>query len=169
MRKAISLISMLFSIGNASAAFNAFVNFGDIKGEITFTIPQEPPPLSCALGTDCFSLSPVVLTIDGTTFGDGTVSFYTQAAGGGVTILVGSTVEVSDQAPGNEQLFSGTLADPTIETFSNLQLVSVPNFSPVLNDDFILNISLVNVPEPSEAMLLLVALLCQHCYLSSTP
>ena len=63
---------------------------------------------------------------------NGTLSFYTPANGGGLTILqggLGSTVLVNNDGPGFEQLFTGSLTSPSLETFSNLQLVGVGAFS----------------------------------------
>lgn len=65
---------------------------------------------------------------------NGTVSFYTPANGGGLTILqggLGSTVLVNNDGPGFEQLFTGSLTSPSLETFSNLQLVGVGAFSSI--------------------------------------
>jgi hypothetical protein len=106
---------------------------------IKFSIPQTPTPLACALSYDCFSVSPVAVTIDGVTDASAIVSFYTPSNGGGLTIVEGSTTEINNDGPGDEQLFSGTLGKPTLETFSNLQLVGVDAYSPALDESFLLN------------------------------
>jgi hypothetical protein len=52
---------------------------------------------------------------------------------------VGSTVLVNNNGPGNEQLFTGTLENPTLGTFSNLQLLQESAFGPKYNEAFLLN------------------------------
>jgi hypothetical protein len=155
-------------------AFSGFMlmspAFADINYEltsggdtITFSLPELPAvQSSCALDSDCFSVSPVTLTVDGTVISGATVSFYTPADLGGLTILeggVGSTVLVNNDGPNEEQLFTGTLANPTLETFSNLQLVKENAFGPQYNEAFLLNATSASgtaAPEPSYVVLLLV-------------
>jgi hypothetical protein len=147
-------IPVLFSIGTATAAaiHYTLTSGADV---ITFSLPQNPSPLACAFATDCFSVSPVTVTIDGKAFSTGTVSFYTPADGGALTILVGSKLEVNNDGPGSGQIFSGTLTSPTLETFSNLQLAAVSYGSPILNEGFTLSASLSgsSTPEPTGTFL----------------
>lgn len=70
-----------------------------------------------------------------------TISFYTPAFSGGITVLEESTIEMNNDGP---QLFSGTLANPVLETYSNLQLTREPFYPPVLNEAFVLNASVPN-------------------------
>jgi hypothetical protein len=128
---------------------------------ITFSLPQTPTPLaSCAFSTDCFSLSPVSLTVDGSAVSNGEVNFYTPTNGGGLTILEGSTLLVNNDGPGSEQLFNGALTNPTLEAFTNLQLVGTSDSSPQFNEAFLLNAvggsTTTPTPEPSSVLLLLV-------------
>lgn len=128
---------------------------------ITFSLPDTPTPQACDFfgDTDCFSVSPVSVTIDGTTAA-GDVSFYESGAGGGLTIQEGGSTEVNNNGPGDEELFTGTLADPTLETFSDLQLVVAGAGSPILNEAFVLNATeeAATAPEPSSMLLLLAGL-----------
>jgi hypothetical protein len=150
-------VVMFLLICLPSSALADSINYVLTSGmdRITFTLPQQPVPLgSCELygppqfEFDCFSLMPVAVTIDGVTDANANVNFYTPADGGGLTIVEGSTVEVNNDGPGKEQLFTGALSNPTLETFSNLQLVAVGAFGPAFNESFVLNAASA-VPEPS--------------------
>ena len=102
------------------------------------------------------------VTVDGTLFSNATVSFYTPANLGGLTILeagVRSTVLVNNDGPNNEQLFTGTLTNPTLETFTKLKLVKENAFGPLYNEAFLLNATSTSstaTPEPSYVGLLLL-------------
>src|SRR5580658_655097 len=132
IRSTLLALSSLFIITTPSFAN---VNYSLTAGSdsIFFSLPQNPTPLACdflGIDTSCFSVSPVSLTVDGTP-GTGYVSFFLPGVGGGLTIYEGATLLVNNDGPGNEQLFSGTLASPTLETFSNLQLTIAPAGGPV--------------------------------------
>jgi hypothetical protein len=107
VRSSLCALSCLFILtGAAFADIDYTLTAG--SDTISFSLPQLPTPTaSCYLSSDCFSVSPVALVVDGTLY-NGTVSFYTPANGGGLTILqagLGSTVLVNNDGPGFEQLF----------------------------------------------------------------
>ncbi len=159
MRKLYFLTCLLLPAGVFATPLNYNVNYALTANSdvITFTLPQNPIPLgSCAFSTNCFSVTPVNLVIDGDAVSNGTVSFYESANQGGMTILGGDTLLVNNDGPGNLQLFSGTLSAPVLTAFSNLQLVQEPYGSPAMNEAFVLNAS---APEPRTVYLLFPALL----------
>ena len=124
---------------------------------ITFSLPQRPVPLeSCAYTTNCFSVTPENLTINGESIPDAIVSFYTPARKGGITILEGDTLLVNNDGPENMQLFSGSLSEPVLKAFSNLQLVEEPFGAPAIQEAFILK---TEVPEPGTFYLLFPSIL----------
>jgi hypothetical protein len=150
----------------ASPAFAGIIDYtltgpGVNPDVITFSLSDTPTPQACNFfgDTSCFTVSPVSITIDGTT-ATGEVSFYQSGVGGGLTISEGTSTEVNNNGPGDEELFSGTLADPTLETFSGLQLVVAGAGSPILNEAFVLNATVAGAtaPEPSSMLLLLAGL-----------
>lgn len=124
---------------------------------ITFSLPNRPVPLeSCAFATNCFSVTPENLTVNGDTILDGIVSFYTPASKGGITIMEGDTLLVNNDGPNTMQLFSGSLSEPVLKAFSNLQLVEEPFGAPSMDEAFILN---TNAPEPGTLYLLFPSIL----------
>jgi hypothetical protein len=147
-------------------AFCANINYTLTSGvdKITFSLPEVPTAQACNFSSNCFSLYPVGLTVDGTSIADGEVNFYTNANGGGLTIvnLTTDTLLVNNDGPGSppEVLFTGTVSDPTLETFSNLQLVATGAYGPLYNEAFLLNGTSSGTgsttPEPSSVILLLV-------------
>ncbi len=163
LRKKMTL-KFLTALILVSPAFAATISYTLTSGSdtITFSLPQMPttPLLTtvCPLSSNCFSLSPVSLTVDGSAVSNGVVNFYSSANTGGLTISEGSTLLVNNNGPGNEQLFTGTFASPTLETFTNLQLIQTGAFSPRLNEAFLLNAvagTNTSTPEPSSVLLLL--------------
>lgn len=128
---------------------------------ITFSLSQTPTALACGFSTSCFSVNPVTVTIDGSPV-TAEVDFYLPANGGGLAINQGNTDLINQDGPGSEQLFTGTLASPTLETFTNLQLTAGLSLSPQYNEAFVLNVTDVSgvtgVPEPSAVALLLTAM-----------
>jgi hypothetical protein len=147
-----------------SPAFASTINYTLTSGSdtISFSLPQVPAAQSCAFDGNCFTVSPVSLTVDGTPITNGEVNFYTYANGGGLTIFnLGTSATqplVNNDGPGSppKVLFTGTVTNPTLETFSNLQLIAVGSFGPLYNEPFLLNATAV--PLPASAWLLLSGL-----------
>jgi hypothetical protein len=159
VRSNLCALSCLFVLAGSTFADINYTLTGSLGDVITFSLPQNPTALSpsppaatCFLDDDCFSVWPVPVTLDGTLYSTATVSFYTPGDLGGITILaggLGSAVLVNNDGPGDEQLFSGTVTNPTLENFTNLQLVQEGAFSPEYNEAFLLNASGATVtPEP---------------------
>lgn len=124
---------------------------------IKFSLPQRPAPLeSCAFAANCFSVTPENFTINGDSIPDAIVSFYTPDNKGGITILEGDTLLVNNDGPENMQLFSGSLSEPVLKAFSNLQLIEEPFGGPAIQEAFILN---TEVPEPGTLYLLFPSIL----------
>jgi hypothetical protein len=142
--------------------FGTTVNYALSAGSdtITFSLPQIPTAQACNFSVDCFSLYPVGLTVDGTSIANGEVSFYTTANHGGLTVvnLATNTLLVNNDGPSDEVLFTGTVTNPTLETFSNLQLVATSAFGPQYNEAFILNATTAasTAPEPSPVIMIIV-------------
>jgi hypothetical protein len=139
-----------------SSAFADVLNYSLTAGtdEITFSLPDQPTPGTCSGSlADCFAVSPVTLTVDGSTVANGEVDFLASTNEGGLVIWEGSTALVNDIGP---QLFSGTLADPTLLAFTNLQLTLDGTPTPTFREDFVLNATL---PEPTSVILMLTMLL----------
>jgi hypothetical protein len=74
------------------------------------------------------------ITIDGTT-ANGNVEFFAPDQDGGLAIQEGGKLLVNQVGP---QLFTGTLADPTLEEFSNLKLTGFPDGNPAYDESFLL-------------------------------
>ncbi len=125
---------------------------------ITFTVPQQPVPVTCTYASDCFGVDPTNLTVNGSPVSGGVVNFYTPAQSGGLTILDGTTLLVNNGGPGNLELFSGSLSAPTLNTYSNLSLLAYSFGSPTYDEAFLLNAtsSSAATPEPAEILLLLL-------------
>ena len=158
-------VKFLTALILVSPAFASTISYTLTSGTdtITFALPQMPttPLLTavCPLSSNCFSLSPVSLTLDGSAVSNGVVNFYSSANLGGLTVSEGSTLLVNNNGPGNEELYTGTFANPTLETFNNLQLLATGSFGPQLNEAFLLNAvgaSTTTTPEPSSLLLLFV-------------
>lgn len=113
---------------------------------LSFTLPQQPVAGTCQIGIHCFSVSPVSVTFDGNTFNNGVISFYLSDQDGGLTVLEGNTLLVNNDGPNNQELFTGSLTDPTLEVFSNLQLSTDAYDSPEYAESFALTAT--PVPEP---------------------
>jgi hypothetical protein len=144
-----------------SPAFASTINYTLTSGadRISFSLPQVPTAQACAYSTDCFTVSPVSLTVDGSTIANGEVNFYTNGNGGGLTIVEGtSQLLVNNDGPGSPPavLFTGLVTSPTLETFSNLQLVATDAYGPQYNEAFLLNATAV--PLPAAGWLLLSGL-----------
>jgi hypothetical protein len=159
-----ALSGFLVLTGSAFADINYTLTSGN--DTITFSIPQLPAvQTSCDFfgDTSCFAVYPVALTVDGSAV-TGNVSFYQPGVGGGLVVCTGATctpgsVLVNNNGPGNEQLFTGTLANPTLETFSNLQLTVAGAGSPLYNEAFLLNgTSSAATPEPGSYAALILGL-----------
>ncbi len=118
---------------------------------ITFTLPQQPVPVTCTFSDSCFGVNPTNLVVDGSPISNGVVNFYTPAESGGFTILEGTTLLINNGGPGNLQLFSGILSSPTLNAYSSLQLVAYSYGSPTYDEGFLLNAtsSTPTTPEPS--------------------
>jgi hypothetical protein len=163
LNKLVSLC--FFATLMVAPAFSGAIDYTLTSGgdTITFSLPGVPTAQACNFSNSCFSLSPVGLTVDGSSIADGEVNFYTNANGGGLTIvnLTTSTLLVNNDGPGSppEVLFTGTVSNPTLEMFSNLQLVAVGSFGPQYNEAFLLNATSAasTTPEPSSVVLLLIA------------
>jgi len=177
----ISIRSTLCALGclfilTGSAFADVFIDYTLTAGTdtISFSLPQLPavqgPPCVFIEGTNpqgCFTVFPVALTVDGASV-TGNVKFYDQSAGGGLTIcatdtcLAGTTALVNNNGPGiagsptppGLQLFTGPIANPELETFSNLLLVGEPGGFPIYNESFTLNA--VATPEPGSYAALLL-------------
>jgi hypothetical protein len=153
IRSMLCTLGCCFFITTSSAFADIFVDYTLTAGNdiISFSLPQLPAVQAGACvfisGTNpqgCFTVFPVSLTVDGTSV-SGNVKFYDQNQGGGLTVcatdtcFAGTTALVNNNGPSNEQLFSGTLANPSLETFSNLLLVAEPGGDPVYDESFTLN------------------------------
>jgi hypothetical protein len=159
MRKLCLLSCLLLPASVFGAPLNYTLNYRLTSNSdvITFSLPRLPTPLdSCAYSSDCFSVTPTNLVIDGDSVSNGTVSFYEPSTGGGITIMQGDTLVVNNDGPNGLQLFSGTLSEPDLIGFSNLQLLEEHIGSPALDEAFLLNIS---APEPGTLKLLFLACL----------
>jgi hypothetical protein len=168
IRPTLCALSGLFALMSPAFADIDYTLTGSLGDVITFSLPENPTALSpsppapdCFLSHDCFSVFPVSIVVNGTPDTSATVSFYTPANLGGLTILqggAGSTVLVNNNGPGNLQLFTGTLENPTLETFSNLQLLQESAFGPQYNEAFLLNGTNGTVtPEPGSYAVLILA------------
>jgi hypothetical protein len=143
-----ALGSVFILTGSAIADIN-YTLTGSSGDVISFSLPQLPAVQTTCTYNDSFCISPVTLVVDGNVITNGTVAFYTPANLGGLTIQEGGTLLVNNDGPGNEQLFAGTLSNPTLETFSNLQLVKENAYGPQYDEAFVLNASTSGVtPEP---------------------
>ena len=159
-----ALSGFLVLTGSAFANINYTLTSGN--DTITFSIPQLPAvqaPCSYFGDTAGFCVSPVALIVDGSPI-TGDVGFYQPGVGGGLVVCTGQacaagTVLVNNGGPGNEQLFTGTLAAPTLLTFSNIQLFAAPAGSPLYNEAFVLNAtSSAATPEPGSFAALILGL-----------
>jgi hypothetical protein len=153
--------SLSYTLTNASS--------GDI---ITFSVPLPPTILACNFFSDtsCFAVTPDNLTVDGTPLLDPNeqVDYFNGTQGGGLVIWDPITEAVLINqggpmiAPGVYQtLYSGTLTDPTLENFTNLQLQTYGYGSPEYNESFVLNATgaTTATPEPGSILLLGTGLL----------
>jgi hypothetical protein len=143
---------MILSMVPAFAGTITYTLSGSSADTITFSLSQTPTPSACAYGSGCFSVDTGTLSIDGGSAITGTVSFY---AGGGLSILQGSTLLVNNGSSG-QLLYSTVPVNPTLLTFSSLQLSEASTGGPRYDEAFVLNAS-TGVPEPSTAMLFLAA------------
>jgi hypothetical protein len=146
IRLTLCALSSLFVLTGAAVADINYTLTGAAGDIITFSLPQLPAVQTNCTYANSFCISPVTIVVDGNTISNGTVAFYTPANLGGLTIQEGSALLVNNDGPGNEQLFTGTLANPTLESFSNLQLVKEGAYNPQYNEAFLLNAS--TTPEP---------------------
>ena len=121
---------------------------------ITFSLPQPPAITACSFRDSCFGTTPPDLAVNGTPVTDASVNFYNSAEFGGLTILDGSTLLVNN---GGTTLFSGSLSTPILRAFTNLPLNAYSFGSPVHDEPFILNATVVpaSAPEPAAALLIL--------------
>jgi len=159
--------SILFSTGKAVAStINYVLTSNSSSDTISFDLLSQPGMnLPCNLGGfNCFSVSPVDLTINGTLFSGGVVDFMSGDNfhdGGGVLIQYANEsliVNLAGPEIGDtgtyETLYSGTLSDPTLEAFSNLSLTGYSYFGPQFDENFTLNATSASegsnsaVPEP---------------------
>jgi len=159
--------SILVSMGTAGASTINYV-LTTTPGAptpltISFSLPSQPGSnLPCDFYHSCFSVTPVDFSVNGTPYTGGIVDFYDSSPGpdGGLvlqyadaSILVNLGGAVL--SPGVYQtLYSGTLSDPTLLSFSNLPLYGYSNFGPQIDENFILNASPNATPEPSSLLLL---------------
>lgn len=136
---------------------------------ITFSLPQVPAVQTSCSFADSFCITPVTLVVDGSTIDNGTVAFYTPGDGGGLTLQEGNKLLVNQGGPGyspsvpgsGAQLFTGPLANPTLGTYVNTQLVGAPFDSPTYNESFVLNATASSVtPEPGSYAALILAFSC---------
>jgi hypothetical protein len=171
VRSALCALGCLFVL-TSSAFADVFVDYTLTAGTdtISFSLPQFPavqgPPCVFIVGTgaqECVTIFPVSLTVDGSSF-VGDVKLFDQSAGGGLTIctgatcIAGSTALVNNNGPGiagsptppGLPLFTGPIANPELETFSNLLLVGEPGGSPIYNESFTLTAVAIGsaTPEP---------------------
>jgi hypothetical protein len=143
-RLVFALCSLFILMRPALADINYTLTAG--TDTITFSLPQMPTVQTTCTYPDGFCITPVTLVVDGNTITGGTVAFYSPADDGGLTIQDGSTLLVNNDGPSNEQLFTGTLANPTLGTYTNLQLVSTSAGAPVYEEAFTLN-AVATAPE----------------------
>jgi hypothetical protein len=135
---------------------------------ITFSIPSNPTPTgTCGFpGFTCFTVEPVALTVDGTPVPNGIVDFFISTApnDGGLVVADPSQTFINQAGPvlgpdDYEILYSGTLADPTLLSFTNLQLGGgYGTGSPEFLESFVLNGTAAPsngaTPEPGSIVLL---------------
>jgi PEP-CTERM motif len=134
---------------------------------ISFSLPSNPTVTgSCAFpGFTCFSVASVAVTVDGTSLPDETVDFFisTSPNDGGLVIQGTSGTIINQAGPilgpdDYETLYTGTLADPTLESFTNLQLGGgYSTGSPEFLESFVLNATPTTstaTPEPGSILLL---------------
>ena len=158
------LASMTVMTGSAFADIDYTLTAG--TDVISFSLPELPAvQSSCDYfgDTSCFAVYPVSLVVDGSDI-TGNVSFYQPGVGGGLTVCSGTvcgagTVLVNNDGPNDEQLFTGTLANPDLEEFSDVQLTAAATGSPQYNEAFVLNAtSSASTPEPASYALSLLGL-----------
>jgi hypothetical protein len=168
IRSTMCALTCLFVL-TGSAFADVFIDYTLTAGTdtISFSLPQLPAvqaPCNYFGDTSVFCVAPVSLTVDGSTV-IGNVGFYQPGVGGGLDVCTGSlpcalgTVLVNNDGPGGAQLFSGTLENPTLETFSNIQLGIAPAGDPLFNEAFTLNAVATGVtPEPGSYAALILSL-----------
>ena len=166
IRSTLCAFAFLITMGGSAFAGNIDYTLTAGTDVISFSLPELPAvQSSCNFFSDasCFAVYPVSLTVDGSGF-TGNVSFFQPGVGGGLTVCTGTvcaagTVLVNNNGPGGEQLFTGTLADPTLEEFSDLQLIEAGAGSPQYDKAFTLNAtSSSTAPEPGSCLLLMLGL-----------
>ncbi len=156
------LASLTVMAGSAFADTNIDYTLTAGTDVISFSLPEMPAvQSSCDFfgDTSCFTVYPVSLTVDGSSI-VGNVSFFQPGVGGGLTVCTGTvcaagTTLVNNNGPGGEQLFTGTLADPTLEEFSDLGLTEAGAGNPQYDEAFTLNATRSTAtPEPGSYLLL---------------
>jgi len=123
---------------------------------ITFSLPAVPTAETCnfpGYSDICFSVSAPALVVNGISYSNGIVDFFTPPSpgDGGLVVTAGSKEFVNQAGPylgpdDDEALFSGSLTSPTLLSFTNLQLIGgFGSGSPTLGEQaFVLN---ARVPE----------------------
>jgi len=108
--------SLIFAGNSLAANIDYSLTSGTVS--ISFAVPQNPTPNPASPAA--FDVNPASVTINGTTYNDGILEFFTTAGGGGAEIIGG----VTDLVLTGQPLFTGTTAAPTLEAFSGLQLTN---------------------------------------------
>jgi hypothetical protein len=165
MTKRIPLAFAVLSLAlpmNKALAQEINYTLTDVPGKdvITFSLPANPtipPDATCQFPgypDICVTVSAPTLVVDGISYTNGIVDFFTPPSpglGGLVVADKGGTEFLNQAGPylgpnDYEALFSGSLTSPTLETFTNLQLLGgYSSGSPILGEQaFVLN---ARVPE----------------------
>lgn len=149
------VLSLALSRGSA---FAATVDYTLTSGSdtITFSLPQQPTPAAaCAFYGGCATFNGVAVDVDGTVYTDGQVNFYLAGEDGGITIFTDPTdsvMLVNNDGNFSEQLFSGTVTDPTlIAPITSYVLYKESYNNPEYNEQF--NLTAEATPEPGSFLL----------------
>lgn len=150
----------LATLGSAlalSAAASTVIDYhlSSSTTTITFSLPEKPTiAASCMYFEHCFSVTPVSIDVNGTVITDANISFYLSDVNGGLTITEGprgpnqKLLVNADGANHTQQLFTGSLTDPTLLSFDSTTLINQPIFgTPVYSTNFQANI--MATPEPA--------------------
>jgi hypothetical protein len=138
----LALASLLCCSGANAATIDYTLMSG--PDTIAFSIPQNPTPNPAT--PNAFDVNPLSVTIDGTTYSNALVEFFTPGGGGGVEVIAG----VTDLVLTGQQLFTGTTSAPTLSTFSGLSLTNAGGGPSTAGPTYTLNASVAGTatPEP---------------------
>jgi len=136
----------------ADRATAATIDYSLVSGPdtITFAIPQTPTPNPAT--PNAFDVTPLSVTINGTTFNNGLVEFTSTANGGGMEVFAG----ITDLVLTGQQLFTGTTAVPVLSTFSGLSLTNAGGGPSTAGPTYTLDATTAGTPTPEPSSLALL-------------